>query len=70
MMEHTLYFVINASPVFSVCLYVVCHRPQDVIVFIIGGCTYEEALAVYQVNRTTPGVRVVLGGTTVHNSKT
>ncbi|XP_025077433.1 vacuolar protein sorting-associated protein 45-like [Pomacea canaliculata] len=45
-------------------------RPQDVIVFIIGGCTYEEALAVYQVNRTTPGVRVVLGGTTVHNSKT
>ncbi|KAK7496933.1 hypothetical protein BaRGS_00011913 [Batillaria attramentaria] len=45
-------------------------RPQDVIVFIIGGCTYEEALAVHQLNRSTPGVRIVLGGTHVHNSKT
>lgn len=45
-------------------------RPQDVIVFIIGGCTYEEALAVHQMNRSTPGVRIVLGGTHVHNSKT
>ncbi|XP_070202635.1 vacuolar protein sorting-associated protein 45-like isoform X2 [Littorina saxatilis] len=45
-------------------------RPQDVIVFMIGGCTYEEALAVHLLNRSTPGVRIVLGGTTVHNSKT
>uniref|UniRef100_A0AAA9SWU5 Vacuolar protein sorting-associated protein 45 n=1 Tax=Bos taurus TaxID=9913 RepID=A0AAA9SWU5_BOVIN len=44
-------------------------RPQDIIVFIIGGATYEEALTVYNLNRTTPGVRIVLGGTTVHNTK-
>ncbi|XP_072802754.1 vacuolar protein sorting-associated protein 45 isoform X2 [Vicugna pacos] len=44
-------------------------RPQDIIVFIIGGATYEEALTVYNLNRTTPGVRTVLGGTTVHNTK-
>ncbi|KAM4644394.1 vacuolar protein sorting-associated protein 45 isoform 2-T2 [Amazona ochrocephala] len=44
-------------------------RPQDIIVFIIGGATYEEALTVYNLNRTNPGVRVVLGGTTIHNTK-
>ncbi|XP_018620349.1 vacuolar protein sorting-associated protein 45 [Scleropages formosus] len=44
-------------------------RPQDIVVFIIGGATYEEALTVYTLNRTTPGVRIVLGGTTVHNTK-
>ncbi|XP_005107406.1 vacuolar protein sorting-associated protein 45 [Aplysia californica] len=44
-------------------------RPQDIIVFIIGGCTYEEALAVHNFNRMMPGVRIVLGGTTLHNSK-
>ncbi|XP_006001639.1 vacuolar protein sorting-associated protein 45 [Latimeria chalumnae] len=44
-------------------------RPQDVIVFIIGGATYEEALTVYNLNRVTPGVRIVLGGTTIHNTK-
>ncbi|XP_033271477.2 vacuolar protein sorting-associated protein 45 isoform X1 [Orcinus orca] len=44
-------------------------RPQDIIAFIIGGATYEEALTVYNLNRTTPGVRIVLGGTTVHNTK-
>ena len=45
-------------------------RPQDVIVFMIGGVTYEESLMVQNFNKSTPGVRVVLGGTTVHNSKT
>ncbi|XP_078527514.1 vacuolar protein sorting-associated protein 45 [Lissotriton helveticus] len=44
-------------------------RPQDIIVFMIGGTTYEEALTVYNLNRTTPGVRIVLGGTTIHNTK-
>ena len=43
-------------------------RPQDIIVFVVGGVTYEEAMAVSILNKTTPGVRVVLGGTTVHNS--
>uniref|UniRef100_A0A8C8CR98 Vacuolar protein sorting-associated protein 45 n=1 Tax=Oncorhynchus tshawytscha TaxID=74940 RepID=A0A8C8CR98_ONCTS len=44
-------------------------RPQDIIVFVIGGATYEEALAIYNLNRTVPGVRIVLGGTTIHNTK-
>ncbi|CAH2052705.1 unnamed protein product, partial [Iphiclides podalirius] len=43
-------------------------RPQDVIVFIVGGVTYEEALCVHQINQANPGVRVVLGGTAIHNS--
>lgn len=43
-------------------------KPQDVIVFMIGGTTYEEAKMVAQINASTPGVRVVLGGTAVHNS--
>ncbi|KAG9334698.1 hypothetical protein JZ751_007233 [Albula glossodonta] len=42
---------------------------KDIIVFIIGGATYEEALTVYNLNRTMPGVRIVLGGTTIHNTK-
>uniref|UniRef100_A0A1B0C3P6 Vacuolar protein sorting-associated protein 45 n=1 Tax=Glossina palpalis gambiensis TaxID=67801 RepID=A0A1B0C3P6_9MUSC len=41
--------------------------PQEVVVFIIGGTTYEEALAVHQLNNN--GYRVILGGTTIHNSQ-
>ncbi|KXS95569.1 hypothetical protein AC579_5763 [Pseudocercospora musae] len=43
-------------------------KPQDIIVFIVGGTTYEEAKMVAQVNASSPGVRVVLGGTGIHNS--
>ncbi|KAI9850226.1 MAG: vacuolar protein sorting-associated protein 45 [Vezdaea acicularis] len=45
-------------------------KPQDIIVFIVGGATYEEAKMVAQVNASSPGVRVVLGGTSIHNSTT
>ena len=45
-------------------------KPQDIVVFIVGGVTYEEAKMVAQVNASSPGVRVVLGGSTVHNSST
>ncbi|KAF1995116.1 Sec1-like protein [Amniculicola lignicola CBS 123094] len=45
-------------------------KPQDIIVFMVGGTTYEEAKMVAQVNASSPGVRVVLGGTMVHNSST
>ncbi|CAB1432952.1 unnamed protein product [Pleuronectes platessa] len=44
-------------------------RPQDIIVFLIGGATYEEALTVYNMNRSSPGVRIVLGGSSIHNTK-
>lgn len=45
-------------------------KPQEIIVFIIGGATYEEAKIVAQVNAGFPGIRVVLGATTIHNSST
>ncbi|KAK6382014.1 vacuolar protein sorting-associated protein 45 [Exophiala oligosperma] len=45
-------------------------KPQDIVVFVVGGVTYEEAKMVAQVNASVPGVRVVLGGTSVHNSAT
>ena len=44
-------------------------KPQDIIVFMVGGGTYEEAKMVAQVNASSPGVRVVLGGTGVLNSQ-
>lgn len=45
-------------------------KPQDIIIFMIGGVTYEESKMVAQVNASSPGVRVVLGGTSIHNSTT
>lgn len=43
---------------------------QDVIVFMVGGTTYEECLTVHQMNTSSNNsVRaIILGGTTVHNS--
>jgi vacuolar protein sorting-associated protein 45 len=41
---------------------------NEVIVFIVGGATYEEALTVSQFNNTNPTMRVMLGGSCVHNS--
>jgi vacuolar protein sorting-associated protein 45 len=43
-------------------------KPSEVIVFIVGGATYEEALTVSQFNNTNPSMRVLLGGSCVHNS--
>jgi len=45
-------------------------KPQDIVIFMVGGCTYEEAKMVAQVNASSPGVRVVLGATSVHNCAT
>jgi len=45
-------------------------KPQDILIFIVGGTTYEEAKLVAQINASTPGVRVVLGGTSILNSET
>ncbi|RKO89161.1 Sec1-like protein [Blyttiomyces helicus] len=43
-------------------------KPQDIIVFMVGGATYAEAREVSKLNASTPGVRIILGGTTIHNS--
>lgn len=45
-------------------------KPQDIIVFMVGGATYEEAKMVAAMNASSPGVRIVLGGTTIHNAAT
>ena len=45
-------------------------KPQDIVVFIVGGVTYEEAKMIAGINASTPGVRLVLGGTSIHNSST
>ncbi|EPS65099.1 hypothetical protein M569_09678 [Genlisea aurea] len=46
-------------------------KPQDVVVFIVGGTTYEEARAVSLQNSTTAnsGIRFFLGGSVILNSK-
>jgi hypothetical protein len=50
------------------------HRPQDIIIFIVGGTTYEEARTVALLNQELAasaqfaGTRILLGGTCVHNS--
>ncbi|XP_047348718.1 vacuolar protein sorting-associated protein 45 [Vespa velutina] len=46
---------------------VMSKRPQDIIVFMIGGTTYEESLTIYNLNKQNPGVQIILGGTTIHN---
>ncbi|KAL5966058.1 Vacuolar protein sorting-associated protein 45 [Taenia solium] len=42
---------------------------KKIVVFILGGATYEESLAVHKLMSSTPGLSVILGGTTVHNSE-
>lgn len=49
-------------------------QPKDkvveVIVFQIGGITFEEVLAVERFREANPGVSVLLGGSFIHNSST
>lgn len=45
-------------------------KPQDIIVFMVGGATYEEAKLIASINSATPGIRIVLGATSIHNSST
>jgi vacuolar protein sorting-associated protein 45 len=44
-------------------------KPHDIIIFMLGGTTYEESRAIALLNQQLGGqVRVLLGGTCVHNS--
>jgi len=43
-------------------------KPTEVLVFMVGGATFEEATAVSTFNSTNPGMRVILGGSCIHNS--
>ena len=43
--------------------------PQEILIFMVGGVTYEESTKVNQFNQANAGrARVILGGSTVHNS--
>ncbi|KAJ3030294.1 UNVERIFIED_CONTAM: vacuolar protein sorting-associated protein 45 [Siphonaria sp. JEL0065] len=43
-------------------------KPQDIIIFMIGGITYAEARGIQKLNSSNTGARIILGGTTIHNS--
>ncbi|KAL3321200.1 vacuolar protein sorting-associated protein 45 [Cichlidogyrus casuarinus] len=43
--------------------------PKDVMIFVIGGASYEEAVAVHKMNVATPGLNIYLGSTCMHNSR-
>lgn len=50
---------------------VLCRRSvTDLIIFVVGGITFEEARCVHELNAASKGLRIVLGGTNVHNSTT
>jgi vacuolar protein sorting-associated protein 45 len=43
--------------------------PKEVIIFMVGGITYEEALTVWQFNNDKKNtIKIVLGGNIIHNS--
>ncbi|MFS7974251.1 putative sec1-like protein [Helianthus anomalus] len=44
-------------------------RPQEVVIFIVGGTTYEESRSVALQNSLNSGIRFILGGSTLLNSK-
>ncbi|KAJ0895523.1 putative sec1-like protein [Helianthus annuus] len=44
-------------------------RPQEVVIFIVGGTTYEESRSVALQNTLNSGIRFILGGSTLLNSK-
>ncbi|VEU22546.1 DEKNAAC103459 [Brettanomyces naardenensis] len=37
--------------------------PQEIVIFIVGGVTYEEARLVAELNKTNSGLRCLIGGT-------
>eukprot|EP01133_Synstelium_polycarpum_P011936 gene11936-13911_t len=42
-------------------------RPSDIIIFVVGGITFEESFAVYKFNSLNAGTKVVLGGNSILN---
>ncbi|KAK9069484.1 hypothetical protein SSX86_011388 [Deinandra increscens subsp. villosa] len=44
-------------------------RPQEVVIFIVGGTTYEESRSVALQNSLNSGIRFILGGSSLLNSK-
>ncbi|XP_058200811.1 vacuolar protein sorting-associated protein 45 homolog [Rhododendron vialii] len=44
-------------------------RPQEVVIFVVGGTTYEESRSVALQNAANSGIRFILGGSAILNSK-
>lgn len=44
-------------------------KSQNIIIFIVGGCTYEEARIINNLNQTNKNLKIVLGGNCIHNTK-
>merc|ERR1712232_1485028 len=43
--------------------------PSEIIIFMVGGVTYEEGTKISEFNAQNQGrVQIILGGSTVHNS--
>jgi hypothetical protein len=40
-------------------------RPSEIIVYVIGGITYEESFHINMMN--SQGARILLGGSCIHN---
>lgn len=45
------------------------NKYKTIVAYIVGGVTYEEAQYVHTLNESNSGVRVILGGSTIHNSR-
>jgi len=45
-------------------------RHDDIFVFMLGGTTYEEAASIVAISEQNPGVKIILGGSCIHNSHT
>jgi hypothetical protein len=41
--------------------------PASIVVFVVGGVTYEESTKVAELNASGSGMKVVLGSTQIHN---
>jgi len=46
---------------------IVNQKPSDIIIFVIGGVTYEESLAVHSANQQIAGMNIILGDTQILN---
>lgn len=62
--RHTLAHPHTPSPVLDTC----DARLSSVIVFVLGGATYEEAARVAAMNASGTGAHIILGGTAILNS--
>ena len=43
------------------------NAPKKIVIFIIGGFTYEETRAVYMANKEMPNSNTIIGGTSLIN---